>query len=243
MIDPSQFLQDDQMRKLIERTAEREALKVIHVTSFSDCLKQQSLQPDLVVIGAKGKQLTLRGRDIVNARVWTRFVAEKDLSLGGLAYRVGEITLHYVRWLRTDYTPRYRAVASDEALTWLTEVAKLAALWHLMQHKYEMHRFCDEWCEAEMRGLVLHRQFSQESMRAVNHGRKHQEDAVAALVALKEHFDAQLHAIPFVPYEELPALPEGMPDPLALPPGIVDQLLLPPPPSQSNEANEEERDD
>ncbi|HEU5383833.1 MAG TPA: hypothetical protein VFV38_51190 [Ktedonobacteraceae bacterium] len=204
-------------RVTIERYAERVALFQVRGVSFSHCLTLAHIQTDLVVTGEMGERLTFHGKDVVNQKTWMRFVREKEVHLEWFSYQVGAIAADYARWLRKEYTHRYRALESNEATDWLKQVARLAVLWHMMEDKYKSHRFLDAWVESEMGKLLLLRDFCREMARAVHHAIKDQEQAVALLEQAYERSLALIEDRTFAPYESPVALPEGATDPLALP--------------------------
>lgn len=208
--------QDDQKRVSIERYAERAALLQIRGVSFSHCLKLARLGSDLIVTGELGEQLTFHGKDVVNQKTWRRFVHEKEIELDWFSYQVGAIAVAYARWLRKEYTYRYRSLESNEAVEWLKQVARLAVIWHMMEDKAARHRFLDAWVESEMGKLHLLRDFCREVARAVHHAVKDQEPTGALVEQVYQQALTLVEDRTFAPFQSPVALPEGATDPLAL---------------------------
>lgn len=206
-----------QTRVIIERYAERAALFQIQGESFKQCLRLNHLAIELAMVDKKGTSTPLRGQDLVNSKTWTSFLTETKVSLSWLSYEAGAIAVAYARWLCTSYTDRYQAITTTDEITWLRQVARLAVLWHIMQHKYDTHSFLDPWVESEMGKLLLLRDFCREMARAVNRGIKEPGQATALLEQTYEKGHALLADRAFTPYEAAMVLPPGTADPLALP--------------------------
>ena len=204
-------------RVLVERYAERAALLQVRGASFTHCLKLAHIPSDFAVTGKMGEKLTLHAKDIANQKTWARFLREEEANLEWFSYQVGGIATTYARWLRQEYTSRYRLLETNEALEWLKQVTRLAVLWHMMAYKYERHTFLDPWVESEMGKLLLLRDFCREMAKAVHHAIKDQGQAVELLEQAYERSLTLIEDRPLVPYEAPVALPEGVTDPLAWP--------------------------
>src|SRR5258708_25095091 len=109
----------------------------------------------------------------------------------------------------------HRCLIREEEKTWLKQVALLAVLWHLLEHKQETNTFLDTWAASEMEKLLAAREASREMAKAVHHGVK--EQAFTVLAQVYETYLHWIDARPLVPASPLAALPPGDPDPLALP--------------------------
>jgi hypothetical protein len=207
----------DQAQAAIERHAEQAGIALLRGGSFADILRLNQLMIERTIVGEQGQETTLRGQDLVNAKTWERFLSQADVDLSWLSYHVGQIATSYVRWLRSSYTKRYRVIMTNDEIAWLNEVARLAVLWHMLLYKYTTHCMLDPWAESEMGKLLLIREQSRTTARAVNHGRKGEpEQAALLLTQVHEHALTLLENRAFPPYEAI-ALPPGIPDPLALP--------------------------
>jgi hypothetical protein len=162
----------DQIRVTIERYAEQGGIFLLRGGSFTHILRLNNLFAERSIVGDDGNEVTLRGQDLVNTKTWESFLKQVEVNLSWLSYEAGVIATKYVRWLRSSYTKRYRVILSNDEITWLNQVARLAVLWHMFQHKYTTHRFLDPWVESEMGKLLLIRDQSRTMARAVNHGKK-----------------------------------------------------------------------
>lgn len=207
----------DQTQVAIERYAERVGISFLQGGSFADILHLNQLLSERTIVDEHGHETTLRGQDLVNAKTWGSFLSQADVDLSRLSYHVGQIATSYVHWLRSSYTKRYRVIMTNDEISWLNEVARLAVLWYMLLHKYTTHCMLDPWAESEMGKLLLIREQSRTTARAVNHGRKGEvEQAALLLTQVHEQALTQIGNRTFPPYEAI-ALPPGTPDPLALP--------------------------
>lgn len=204
---------------MVERYAERVALKQVRGESFTHCMKLNHHDVDLMVTGKNGEEVVIHGKDIANKKCWTKFLDDMTppLELGWISYEAGKVATRYAQWLRTKYTERYRFISSNSEMEWLRKTALLATLWHMMEHKHETHSFLDEWAESEMGKQILARLFCRDMARAVNHGIKDREHAADLLEQAYEKFLGLIEDRKFASYEALAGLPAGTPDPLALP--------------------------
>lgn len=210
-------LERDESQFVLERYAEREALRRVRGASFSHCLTRNQVAEQLEIVRPDGQAATVHGKDIASHKTWERFLAAQTpaVELERLTFAAGSLAARYATWLRTQYTPRYRQLVREEEQTWLKHVALLAVLWHFLEHKHEMHTFVDPWAEAEMSKLLAAREASREMAKAVHHGVK--EQAFTVLAQTYETYLQWVETRPFIPYEPLTVLPPGTPDPLALP--------------------------
>ena len=202
---------------MVEKHAEREAVRRVRGASFAHCLTLNSLAEDLEVVGKNGRPEKVHGKDIVSQKTWASFLAKQTsiIELRGIAFTAGPLAVRYATWLRTQYTSRYRWLVREEEKAWLKQVALLAVLWHVLEHKLETNTFLDAWAASEMEKLTAAREASREMAKAVHHGVKDQ-----AFTVLAQTYETYLHWIdarPFVPAAPLSPLPPGTPDLLALP--------------------------
>ena len=214
MLQPGYSNEDDIE---LEQYVEREAFRRVRGASFSHSLTLNNLAEELEVVEKNGQPQTVHGKDIASHKTWTSFLAKQtpEVELGWISYAAGPLAVQYATWLRTAYTPRYRLLVREEEKTWLKQVALLAVLWHLLEHKLETNTFLDAWAASEMEKLLAAREASREMAKAVHHGVKEQ-----AFTVLAQTYETYLHWIdarPLVPASPLAALPPGTPDPLALP--------------------------
>lgn len=208
---------DDEEQMMVEMHAEREAIRRVRGASFAHSLTLNSLAEDLEVIGKNGRPEKVHGKDIVSQKTWASFLAKQTsiIELGGIAFTAGPLAVRYATWLRTEYTSRYRWFVREEEKAWLKQVALLAVLWHVLEHKQETNTFLDAWAASEMEKLTAAREASREMAKAVHHGVKDQ-----AFTVLAQTYETYLHWIDarqFIPAPPLPPLPPGTPDLLALP--------------------------
>ena len=207
----------DQAQVAIERYAEQVGISFLRGGSFADILHLNHLLIERTIVDEQGHATTLRGQNLVNAKTWGSFLSQADVDLSKLSFQVGQIATSYVRWLRSSYTRRYRVILTNDEMSWLNEVARLAVLWHMLLHKYTTHCMLDPWAESEMGKLLLIREQSRTTARAVSHGRKGEvEQAALLLTQVHEQALTQIENRTFPRYEAI-ALPPGTPDPLALP--------------------------
>jgi hypothetical protein len=159
-VDEQKMMQfiDNEEQMVLEKHAEREAIRRVRGASFAHCLTLNALAEDLEVIGKNGRPEKVHGKDIVSQKTWVSFLAKQTslIELGGIAFTAGPLAVRYATWLRTQYTSRYRWFVREEEKAWLKQVALLAVLWHVLEHKQETNTFLDAWAALRWRSSLPH---------------------------------------------------------------------------------------
>jgi hypothetical protein len=220
-----QGLSENDLPRLLERYAERQALSMLWAANFTQCLLQNQIAPQIEIRDARGQTLTLHGKDLYNETTWRKFLTATPLSeriLGSLVEGSQEVLRHYRTFLVTAYTRRYQALARPEHLHWFHQVTYLAVIRRIMETKYgwsatrHQPAFADGWVAHEMEKLMLLNQLATEIAKAIHHIVKEPKEQATHLI---EHL-YQVHAGTVlqhlnVPSDPLPPLPQGTPLPLA----------------------------
>jgi hypothetical protein len=216
---------DSQRLLTLEKQAEQWALTVLRGTTFTDCLKINSLAPTLEVLTPEGKTITIRGSDIYDNRTWKKFLA--SINRGENIYQLTDVGEHlaeqYKTWLLGEHTARYRALSTEADLAWFERVVTLAVTRHIMEQKYEaytsrgLETFADPRVAIEMGNLLMLNHVVKETARLVHHIVKDPAQARQLIEQFYEEHYRQMQARSLVMREPLTPLPPGTPSPFTLP--------------------------
>ncbi len=203
---------------LIERHAERAAVRAVRGISFTHCLKLNNIDPAYTATDETGEKIVIQGRDVYNKKTWEKYLAQRTtpLEMGWLTGNAGITAIDYARWLRTGYTKRYQSIRSFTGREWLKKSARVTVLLRMAEHKRETHNFIDDVAERDMDNVHMAKEFSRETNEAINHAMKHNEDAEGLMEKIYLKYLSLLEKREPIPYESLPELPAGI-DPLAMP--------------------------
>ncbi len=216
MLTPFSSYSNDAQHLLIqEMQAEQQALSVLRGTTFTECLKLNSLTPALEVLTSKGTTISIRGADIYDSHTWKKFlvISNQEEVLYQLT-EVGErLTKQYKSWLLNEHTARYRELSTEADLAWFERVVMLAVTRHIMEYKYEVYvtqgkkTFADPRIALEMGNLLLLNRIAKESARMVHHIVKEPAQARSIIQQFYEENYRQMHNRALISGEQLPSLP------------------------------------
>lgn len=203
----------------IEVNTEHRVLKMIRGISAKHNMKLNYRNPQIVVVGKNGENVTILAGQIWNESTVAKFFAQ---ALPGyvfdlLSYEAPKLALRYSKWLRTAYTDRYKYIKKLEDVEWLNFTCLLAMVDAIAHHKHETHTFLDEWVAGEYERRSWYKNTTGEMAREVNHGTKDPEHAVEIIERFYEKVLHHVEEWKFAPYKMPPQLPAGTPDPLAFP--------------------------
>lgn len=203
----------------IEVNTEHRVLKMICGISATHNMKLNNRSPQIVVVGKNGEKITIQAGQIWNKGTIGKFLKSMfpNSTFDLISYEAPRIALKYSRWLRTDYTERYRNIKKLEDIEWLKFTCLMAVLDTMMEYKNETHTFLDEWVPGEYQRRAWYKTTTGEMAREVNHGTKDPNNATEIIERFYEKVLRHIEDWKFTPYKTPPQLPPGTPDPLAFP--------------------------
>lgn len=205
---------------MIERHAERMSVYIVRGVNFTHIQKLNDADVACEALDENGEKFSIYGKDIYNKKTWEKFLLSQGYSfeLGWLTGNAGMLAHDYAQWLFSGgYTKRYQYLKGRAARRWLRKVARLAILLRIMDYKRETHNFVDAWAECQMDNILMAKEFVKETNKGIGHALKHEESIGEIIESIHLKYLGLLEGRSFVPFEPLPELPEGTPDPLALP--------------------------
>ncbi len=205
---------------LIERHAEHRILRYFNGANPTHIARMNNQPVSCIVYDKKGTAIELQFGKICNERAWDKYQKQlgSPLELGVLTNNVGPIVCDVMQWvLDGGYSERYKYIKSKRARVMLRFACFVMVITHIVKCKHETHGFVDEWVENEVGKIITAQSYADEIHKATGHALKHGEDLAQAQEDIYHKYLSLLENRPHIPYMSLPALPEGVSDPLALP--------------------------
>lgn len=208
---------------LVERHAERNAVRLVRGINHRQLSKLNGLDDSFVTVDKNGENITFKaGRDISHKGAWEKYLSKlpNPPEMGWLTQNAGALASDYANWLRSGgHTARYRYIKSSKGRKWVRDHARLTVIIRILEYKLKTHNFVDSVAERDMGNTQMLKDFSTETHEAINHAAKNHEDPELGMEKVYLKYLSLIEGRNAIGFEELPALPPGTPDPLALPDG------------------------
>src|SRR2546430_2157753 len=191
---------------LREHYAERLAFARISVgVSFLDCLTAHGLARSIEVTTEQGKTCSVRGSDVYDRRTWNAFLHATELLPTSLIQDADRLVQAYEHWLRSAYTPRYRAITSPDQRAWLRQVVILAVLTQVLEQRCQQISnapgtgCADPWVQVQMTVFLQRKAAIHEVARLIGHLVAEREQAQHYLTLITEQVLSRLMLTPPAP--------------------------------------------